>query len=75
MNIFTDWKFWIVVVSFIKDFVLVLGIVLVKFNDLRHLSLDMEKTTKILDRIDKRLIRLEKNQTAMKAVCAERHNK
>lgn len=75
MQVFNDWKFWLFIVAIIKDFILVLGIILVKFNDLKHISINVEKTNKSLDKFDRRLRKIETNQTAMKAVCDERHPK
>lgn len=75
MNIFGDWRFWLFTVSIVKDFVLVLGIILVKFNDLRHLDKDVSEIKESLDKIDNRLGNMEKQQSAQQAVCNERHNK
>jgi sulfite exporter TauE/SafE len=75
MQIFNDWKFWLFVIAIVKDFILVLGIILVKFNDLRHISINVEKINISLDKIFTRLGKLERHQTAMKAVCNERHPK
>ena len=79
-----DWRIWALVASLIKDFVLVVGIVLVKFNDLKHLDKDVktiqknDKETrevlgKKIDTVLEKITDLEKAQTAMKAVCDERH--
>ena len=45
-DIIMDWKFWLVIMSIIKDFALVIGIVLVKFNDLKHLKIDIDDLKK-----------------------------
>ena len=75
MNIISDWRFWLVTVSLIKDFILVLGIILVKFNDLRHLSEDMEENKTELKNINKQLVKIGKAIVKRDAICEERHSK
>jgi len=56
--------------------VLLINIVIfitIKFNDLRHLSIKVDKIDKKLDRLFNKMEKVEKSHFAMKAVCDERH--
>lgn len=75
-------------VSIVATIILLLingaGFALIKFNDLKHLDIavkdnklqqekNYEKLDKTLDKIFRRLGRIEKNQVKRDAVCEERH--
>ena len=70
---YQDWKFWLVILSIIKDLALVIGIVLVKFNDMKHLNIDISKMSKKIDKLFTRLGKIERAQTKRDALCEERH--
>ena len=73
MNLISDWRFWLFTVSIIKDFVLVLGVVLIKFNDMKHLERNVNEIKLNLDKVKEKLENVEKLQSAQIAVCDERH--
>ena len=75
MEFLHDWRIWVVGISLVKDVVLVLGIILVKFNDLKHLAKDITDMKQSQTTIINKLENVEKNQSAMQAVCDERHSK
>lgn len=72
-NILMDWKFWVFTVSVLKDIVLVLGIILVKFNDMKHLTESVKGVEKSLSKIFTRLGKVEKAIVKRDAICEERH--
>lgn len=66
MNFFTDWRIWLFVLSLAKDAILICGIFLVKYNDLKHLAKDMTEikgfmkdTSKELSKISDRVSKIE----------------
>lgn len=75
MNFLSDWKFWLVVISIIKDFIVVLGVILVKFNDLHHISKDVKDLKSNINKIFNKLGKIEKSQVAITTRCNERHKK
>ena len=72
-ELLNDWKFWLFMISILKDFVLVLGIILIKVNDMKHMAEDIKQIQKNDEKIFRRLGKIEKLQASMKAVCNERH--
>lgn len=83
MNILNDWKLYVVLFSFIKDIALVSGIILVKFNDMKHLSEDFKNMkkeqketnqtiTQKLDSIFDRLGKIERDNAVVEAILQER---
>lgn len=65
-EILNDWKFWLFIVAIIKDIALIMGIVLVKFNDMKHLNIDIKK---VITNQDKMLVEFAE----LKGRCEERH--
>ena len=53
-----DWRIGLFVVSLVKDFVLVLGIILIKFNDMRHLAKDVTEIKDSLKSVDDKVNKL-----------------
>jgi hypothetical protein len=51
----------------------VLIFVVIKFNDLKHLSEDMKEIKRHLDNISRKINKVDKVQVTMQAVCSERH--
>lgn len=66
MNWLADWRLWLFVLSLVKDAVLICGIFLVKYNDLKHLGKDMTEiksfmkdTNKEIKNISDRVSKIE----------------
>lgn len=55
-----DWRVGLFVVSLVKDFVLVLGIMLIKFNDMKHMSLDLTEIKSSIKSMDRKVNRLDR---------------
>jgi len=66
MNWLLDWRLWLFAISLIKDAIIICGIFLVKYNDLKHLSKDMAEiktfmkdASKELNKLSDRVSRVE----------------
>jgi hypothetical protein len=51
------------------------GFMLIKFNDLKHLAIDVKDLMKQQDITHKKVTKIELKQATMSAVCAERHGR
>lgn len=70
-----DWKLAIFALQFISTMVTIAIFCIIKFNDLKHLTIDTERISKNVDKIFRRLGKIEKDIVERKAVCNERHPK
>ena len=70
-----DWKLGIFALQFISTIVTIAIFCIIKFNDLKHLTIDTNRIAKNVDKIFRRLGRIEKDIVERKAVCNERHPK
>ena len=70
-----DWKIAIFALQFISTMVTIFIFCVIKFNDLKHLGINMDKLTKNMKKVFSRLNKIEKAITRRDAVCAERHKK
>ena len=70
-----DWKVGIFLLQAISTIVTISIFCMVKFNDLKHLTTEVSKISKSIDKIFRRLGRVEKNITKREAICEERHSK
>ncbi len=75
MTLLNDWKFWLVILNFIVILFNIGIYTTIKFNDLKHLAKDSEIVKKSLEKIFKRLGRMERTQVAITTRCEERHKK
>jgi len=70
-----DWKLCLFIVSLIKDFILVLGIILIKINDLKHLTNAVIKLEKCFTGLKEEFIRFGNKLIEIETRCEERHSK
>ena len=66
-----DWKLTITLTVIIFNAIVFITI---KFNDIRHLIRDSEEIKKKIDKIFRRLGKVEKAQVRRDAICDERHD-
>ena len=77
-----DWKIAIFALQFISTIVTVSVFCIIKFNDLRHLKIDVDEfkedlkeNSKKFDKINDQLTGIEKAIIKQKTLCSERHKK
>lgn len=74
----TSDSFWLIgvaltILQIISIFVSCSGFILIKFNDLKHLGIDVKTIKDSQERTEKRMDKLEIAHATIKAVCEERH--
>lgn len=69
------WRWVYIGISLLGMLLNVLIFCVIKFNDLKHLAISVSKIEKDVVETKDKVTSLEKAQTAMQAVCNERHNK
>jgi len=70
-----DWKLSIFL---LQIFILIINAIIflvIKLNDLKHLNKSVNNIEKKLDKVFRRLGKIEKKQIARDAICEERHTK
>ena len=65
MNWLLDWRLWLFAISLIKDAIIICGIFLVKYNDLKHLSKDMAEIKTFMKDASKELNKLSDRVSKM----------
>jgi len=68
-----DWKIGLFILQIITAMISLTGFLVIRFNDLHHLSLDMKATKQKLNEIEKDINAIKEKQSAQLAVCDERH--
>ena len=70
-----DWKLAIFALQFITSIVTIGIFCILKFNDLKHLTMNVSEISKNMDKVFRRLGKIEKDIVKREAVCSERHPK
>ena len=70
-----NWEMIKVLLQIISTSASILVFVVIKFNDLKHLSIALNSIDKKLEESLKRQRRMELKQVALEAKCGERHPK
>lgn len=68
-----DWKLGIFILNFIILIINAIIFIMIKFNDLKHLTASVIEIKQKIDKIFTRLGKIEKEQYARKIICEERH--
>ena len=68
-----DWRLGILIINIVVILFNIGMYLTIKLNDLKHLSKDLEEIKKVNKGIFRRLGHIERNQSAMQAVCDLRH--
>lgn len=68
-----DWKLGLFILQGITLIISTAGFILVKFNDLRHLSIDLNEIKEKLNDVGKEVNKIKEKQSAQIAICDERH--
>ena len=70
-----DWRLGIFLLQFVSTIVTVAIFCMIKFNDLKHLTIDVNRISKNIDKIFRRIGKVEKAIVRRDAICEERHSK
>ena len=66
MNIFQDWKFWLFIIAIINIIVTSVSFINIKFNDLKHLAIDVGKLFTKVDKIESKVNKIDKANAVQK---------
>jgi len=58
---FGDWKFYLFILGVVNALITSIAFLTIKFNDLRHLAIDVEKIEKRVNDIDRKVTELDKS--------------
>jgi len=72
MEFYRDWKFWMFVIASLNTFLTIFSLVIIKFNDFKHVGKDMTEIKEKLDTIEEKQREQGEAIASMKGICAER---
>lgn len=70
-----DWRLAIFALQFVSTMVTIAIFLIIKFNDLKHLTINVGKISKNIDKIFCKFDKVEKAIIKRDAICEERHIK
>ena len=70
-----DWKFIIIGINVLVIFANIIIYTSIKFNDMKHISETTKEIKNKIDKIFRRLGKVEKDLVKREAICEERHKK
>ncbi len=63
---FSNWKFWLFVISICQMILMTYGFIIIKFNDLRHLSGDVTDIKADVKDLTSKVIKIDKDSAVQK---------
>lgn len=67
------WTLGILILQLVSTIVTITVFCVIKFNDLKHLTMNVDKLSNNIDKIFRRLGKVEKGIVKREAICEERH--
>jgi len=66
MGVFSDWKFYLFVIGGFNALITSIAFLTIKFNDLRHLGIDVSKIEKNVNKIEGKVNKIDKSVAVQK---------
>ena len=68
-----DWKFIMIGIQTLTILANIVIFITIKLNDIKHISLNVNKIERKIDKIFRKLGKIEKKQIVRDTICNERH--